>query len=413
MKTSKTMKKIILLSVLAFPLCLLFTCCDFGSNSDVKINTYPPAEITAHSALCGAEVEKLNKEIYYGELGVCWSTSPNPTYIEDTPNSSESNHIGTSEFQQPFSGRISHLSPNTKYYVRAYLKNLSNQEIYYGEAKSFKTASSGSDTPVEGSLSGKFTVAMGEQVCFSKGNLQYHPVLDQWRFAENQWDIIGEENSNTSASYNGWIDLFGWRTSGYNNIQPFETATISTYYGPLTANMAGTNYDWGVFNAISNGGNRIGLWRTLEWSEIEYILDKRQTSSGCRFALAKVNNVDGLILLPDDWNTSYYSLNNVNVTGGTSEIPTEFAANTISQSDWNNRLENHGAVFLPAAGVRVGNDTHDYSCGNPGAKGRYWTSTWYASDRAVSLYFMKNLVRWNDFPYVSTGLSVRLVRNVD
>lgn len=390
---------------------LLAGCNGLGGT---KIITYDPTNITAHTALCGAEVVKLGKDIYFGELGVCWGTSPNPTLIEDILNSSESNHICTSDFNKPFTGKISHLKPNTKYYVRAYLKNMSNQEIFYGKTKSFKTSSSGSDTPIEGSLSGKFSVAMGEQVCFSKGNLQYHPVLGQWRFAEHQWDIVGAENDNASEYYNGWIDLFGWRTSGYNNIQPYTTATQTQFYGPLTAEMTGTNYDWGVFNSISNGGNQIGLWRTLEWAEIQYLFEKRQTTSGCRFAMATVNNIYGLILLPDDWSTSYYQLYNINVAAPTWEYDCSYASNNISLSDWINHLENHGAVFLPAAGERVGSTTNYYSNGIPSAAyGRYWTSTWYAGDRACCLYFWEGRCVWNNFPYVNLGLSVRLVRNVD
>jgi uncharacterized protein (TIGR02145 family) len=250
---------------------------------------------------------------------------------------------------------------------------------------------------------------MGEQVCFSKGNLQYHPLQNQWRFAEHQWDIVGAENSHISETYNGWIDLFGWRTSGYNNIQPYFTYSQTQYYGPLTAEMSGTNYDWGVYNAISNGGNQKGLWRTIEWSELKYLLTERQTSSGIRYAKAVVNNVNGLILLPDDWNPSYYTLNHVNETGDNITDDPSYSTNIISLSNWTNHLENHGAVFLPAAGIRTSGTTTDYA----GHYGRYWTSTWYAGDRAVALNFTASNVNWNYFPYVNQGLSVRLIRNAE
>ena len=58
-----------------------------------------------------------------------------------------------------------------------------------------------------------FSVSEGKQVIFSPGNLQYHPKNDQWRFAENQYDRIGEANKNVSVTYDGWIDLFGWSGS--------------------------------------------------------------------------------------------------------------------------------------------------------------------------------------------------------
>lgn len=93
-----------------------------------------------------------------------------------------------------------------------------------------------------------FSVAPGRQVFFSPGNLQYNAAAGThqcaegttqpgtWRFAEHQWDYIGSDNTNISASYNGWIDLFGWGTSGWNSganaYQPYVTNTITTDYAP-------------------------------------------------------------------------------------------------------------------------------------------------------------------------------------
>ena len=65
--------------------------------------------------------------------------------------------------------------------------------------------------------------------------------------------------------------------------------------------------DWG-YNAISNGGNEEGLWRTLTMDEWLYLLDMRNTTSGMRFAKANVEGVNGLLLLPDDWDIAFYNL---------------------------------------------------------------------------------------------------------
>lgn len=81
---------------------------------------------------------------------------------------------------------------------------------------------------------GVFSVSADKQVSFSKGNLQYQASTNTWRFAENQTDYIGNSNSNISATYDGWIDLFGWGTSGFDNTsndpaaqryQPWSSAT--------------------------------------------------------------------------------------------------------------------------------------------------------------------------------------------
>lgn len=119
----------------------------------------------------------------------------------------------------------------------------------------------------DGVLPGAFSVSATKKVNFSQGNLQYQASTKTWRFAENQYDMIGAANSNISSTYNGWIDLFGWGTSGYNNKYPYMTSTTNADYGDGNNDIAGTNYDWGVYNAISNGGNAKGLWRTLTTAE--------------------------------------------------------------------------------------------------------------------------------------------------
>ena len=80
-----------------------------------------------------------------------------------------------------------------------------------------------------------FSVAPDKQILFSSGNLQFnaaqgsHSCADgsiqqgTWRFAEHQWDYVGDaENGNVyqndvksdnaliSDTYDGWIDLFSW-----------------------------------------------------------------------------------------------------------------------------------------------------------------------------------------------------------
>lgn len=62
------MKNSLLFAATMLLLGLLMSSCEGGAG--IKINTYTPANITSHSALVGAEVEKLNKDIYFGELGV-------------------------------------------------------------------------------------------------------------------------------------------------------------------------------------------------------------------------------------------------------------------------------------------------------------------------------------------------------
>ena len=144
----------------------------------------------------------------------------------------------------------------------------------------------GNDVP-ETPIIGLFSINDSTQVCFSPGNLQYQASTDTWRFAENQWDYIGEGNANISETYDGWIDLFAWGTGDH----PTDT---STYMEPL---VYGTFVDWGV-NPISNGNGFANQWWTLDWADWHYLLYRRTTDSGILYAAATVNDVNGLILLP-------------------------------------------------------------------------------------------------------------------
>ena len=244
------------------------------------------------------------------------------------------------------------------------------------------------DAPT-GAVNGLFSVSSGQQVFFSQGNLQYQASTGKWRFAAHQCDCIGEENNNISPSYSGWIDLFGWGTSGYNNKYPYMTSTTSSDYGNGNTDIVGTNYDWGVYNAISNGGNQVGQWRTLTKDEWAYVFNTRSTSSGIRYAKACVNNVNGVILLPDNWSLSYYDLQNTDTNAS-------FSSNSITSSQWT-LLEQYGAVFLPA----IDGDSF----------GAYWSASCHNVSGAYSVWFYDSYFNPLMSDYRHFGRSVRLVRS--
>ena len=279
-----------------------------------------------------------------------------------------------------------------------------------------------------GAIGGLFSVSDNQQVYFSQGNLQFNASTNTWRFAENQWDYVGTQtpdsngnvgggtvdggnNSNISQTYAGWIDLFGWGTSGYNHgavcYQPWSTNTSdSDYYayGNINFNLYDQTgqAEWG-YNPIINGGNTTNQWRTLTTQEWQYVFDTRSTISGIRFALATVNNVKGVIVLPDDWSTSTYSLNNTNSYGNSSIY---YGSNILTALQWST-LEQVGAIFLPLAGNRIGTSVNGVGYG-----GGYWTASFYDRDRAYYLYF-GSMIGTNYTSDRYYGLSVRLVRNAE
>lgn len=257
-----------------------------------------------------------------------------------------------------------------------------------------------------GKLIGEFTVNnSGDKVHFSQGNLQYLGSSGaKWKLADNQWTYLGNHGQG-SISQNVDRDLFGWGTSGWNcgneYYQPYCTnGSYASRYGPygeydLTGAYA--NSDWGVYNKIVNGGNQAGLWRTMSKDEWNSILFDRTTASNIHFAFAQVCGVKGVILLPDDWESSLFSLIDTDMSGSS-----YFNSNVISASEWH-VLESYGAVFLPAAGERSADVLT-----NIGSWGYYWTSSFYNSSRAYSYTFGNALYGSDRFH----GFAVRLVSDV-
>jgi len=211
----------------------------------------------------------------------------------------------------------------------------------------------------QGEMKGIFSVSKSQQVSFSQGNLQYQASTDTWRFATNQYDTIGALNCNVSDKYTGWIDTYAWGTG--NN--PTATSMDDNDYYRFS--------EWGN-NAISNGGDETFLWRVLTHKEWKYLLDERRDAAELK-GLATVNGVHGCILLPDNWNSSdKYSF-----------IPEQkdYSRNIYAVNEWK-KMEDEGAVFLPAAGMRFGNEVARVN-----ERGFYWTSTPDGNTDAYGFYF--------------------------
>ena len=229
-----------------------------------------------------------------------------------------------------------------------------------------------------GAVNGKFSISNGNQIAFSKGNLQYQASTGTWRFAANQYDAIGDDNSNISPTYTGWIDLFGWGTGS----NPTITSTNNDDYTIFV--------DWGD-NAISNGGNEANLWRTLTNNEWKYLFQTR-TDAASKYGIATVADVHGLIILPDDYAGTAIS------TGSGS-----WDKNTISAEDWA-AYEAKGAVFLPTTGYRYGTTVNGVD-----ARANYWSSTFYMDGNAYDLGIEAGYVYTQDQYPCGRGFPVRLV----
>ena len=215
-------------------------------------------------------------------------------------------------------------------------------------------------------MKGVFSVSASKKVYFSKGNLQLVGE-NTWKFADNQWDYFGSNQSNNHR------DFFSWGTG--NN--PNSTTGVATFA------------DWGDNTYLQS---TLGPgWYTMSKDEWGYLFNSRLSGStvfdfeNARYTLATVNTdgtgVKGIILIPDG------------VKIASSEVKTAGSLNgvgTITEcttAQWA-ALESKGCVFLPAAGYRG----EGY-----GAYNDYWSSTKMNDTKAYGLNF--------NFNYPSGGLS--------
>lgn len=164
---------------------------------------------------------------------------------------------------------------------------------------------------------------------FSPGNLQYNPKPEKgennYRFAKFQWSTCFKQNTSVNVGANHskwvdddkgkpkWIDLFGWgqwiEQTDNSDVNPLKTSNEDENdYVPTVTNS--------VLKSLSPMGKE---WHVPSNEEFNMALNNH--------IFARVEGVEGLVLLPDDWNS------------------------TFDANNWS-KMEQLGAVFLPAAGCR-------------------------------------------------------------
>lgn len=286
---------------------------------------------------------------------------------------------------------------------------------------------------------GLFSVSDSKKVVISQGNLMYNMENGEWSFMTTQYGTVETESQDVGKDYasQNIVSLFGWGTSGWNNgnylYQPNKTGDGyssskgygfgptdgSSYLFGLTGDYS--NSDWGVYNAISNGGGSNGRWRTLTSNsdgEVYYMLYTRSTttsglpsgtnSTNAKYIKGTIGGINGLFLFPDNYSHSAdiaitSSSPSYNQTAGTYNYD-RFG---VSLENWY-KMEAEGVVFLPAAGYRNGKEVMKY-----GEYGVYWSASTVASGTAYSLYIIND-----GYSYLFSGknrnwgCSVRLVRDV-
>lgn len=245
---------------------------------------------------------------------------------------------------------------------------------------------------------GEFSISETKKVAFAPGNLQYTQSTDTWSFASTQYEFLGIDNVvggtvNFSPifgddRYNGTgladkIDMFYWSTS-------------TTNFGVGTEPKDNSFVDWGT-NKIGN--DVPNTWRTLTRDEWYYLRHTRPNANDL-IGIAQVNNVNGLILLPDNWVCPAGVTFKVGFRDDTEA--TSYATHQTFTADQWSKLETAGAVFLPATGVL-------YDNGNV-QQAQYLGTYWTSSKRNYVFGFEPNQARTTGTD--NFGYPVRLVKDL-
>ncbi len=278
-------------------------------------------------------------------------------------------------------------------------------------------------TKKNGAIRYAYKVSDTTRVYFSQGNLQFNAIMDThktadstaqgtWRFAENQYDCIRDDNFHISPTSFDWIDLFGFGTSGWNSganaYEPWSTSTADSDYCPNSLTGDYANADWGVYNAISNGGDEPNQWRTLTTDEWLYLFKNNKWTLGC----IKDKNNPCFMLIPADFKAPEGITMDVLGTGNLSDEALEYMSDVSSSSymesscysntytlEQFSQIEKLGVVAMPCGKRRLGNVFPE------GIIGGYWSSS-----ASLAMFCPEYLMLFGNGSR-SDGWAVRLVQD--
>ena len=235
-------------------------------------------------------------------------------------------------------------------------------------------------------VQGKFSVGDGKQVYFAKGNLWRSTNLitmeKMWYFSPHQWDMIGDAPSMHTERYS-WNEL-------------------------------NESWDNWTINTIQNGGGY--TWRVLNNKEWNYLFHRRDNADKL-FTHANVHGVNGVIILPDDWDIDHETDLTLNTLEWVDALNGQYKGNSTNDcyaintiTDQWDALEKKGAIFLPAAGSNAPNKPVE----NFGSNGAYLSSTPYVVGDDIYYLLFESYRLHPSWSYIPSILrTVRLVRDVE
>lgn len=236
----------------------------------VEIITNDVSNVTTSSVISGGAITDDGGYVISAR-GVCWNTNPSPTIA----NNKTVDGAGAGVFISNITG----LTPNTKYYVRAYATN--SEGTAYGSTMVFETKE-GIIDPRDSNIYG--TVTIGTQVWMTE-NLRYLPEV------HNKTQFVAKGNSSQP----------GYGVYGYNGSIVNDAKATEKYrtYGVL--------YNWYAVNSndVCPAGWHVPSkdeWITLtNYLGGEYVAGAKIKEDGIehwRGSTYETNNESGFTALP-------------------------------------------------------------------------------------------------------------------
>lgn len=221
------------------------------------VTTKSVSGITHNSAICGGDVKNDGGANVYVR-GVCYSTSQNPT----VDGSHTLNGEGTGEFTSTITG----LSPNTKYYIRAYATNSAGTS--YGEEKSFTTTQNGN--PINAWL--KYDSGVDDAIGYSSGPGSFYwgvrfPASTMQEYAGTSLTKVYYESHNETHTGDILIYLGGEHSP--------ETLVHTQ---PYNADKVDTAFEFELTKPIEIDASK-SLWIAMKNNTGQYIASVTETNA--------------------------------------------------------------------------------------------------------------------------------------
>lgn len=203
------------------------------------ISTNAVTDITFNSAVCGGNITS-DGGAEVTQRGLCWSTNENP----NVSNSKISCGNGTGEF----SGAITDLSPNTRYFVRAFASNAIGTA--YGEQREFTTANGGGTTKPTVSTNPISNITSNSAECGGNVTSDGGATVTERGIC---WAKASVTNSPTLSNYS--VQATGGGTGSFSCTMTGLSSNTAYYVRAYAKNTVGISYgDSVVFTTLNGGG---------------------------------------------------------------------------------------------------------------------------------------------------------------